>query len=62
MRGPALKAGIQQGDVIVAINDKKINRVAEFDKALAAVPPGGVVALLLLQEGELVYVPVRVPD
>jgi serine protease Do len=62
VRGPALKAGIQAGDVIVAINDRKINRVADFDRALAAVPPGGVVALLVLRDGELVYVPVRLPS
>ncbi len=60
-RGPALKAGIRRGDVIVAINAGKVDRVADFNKALAEVDPGGTVALLVLRAGNLIYVAVRVP-
>jgi serine protease Do len=61
VRGAALSAGIQQGDVIVAINDTKVDRMATFEKVLAGVAPGSTVALLVLRDGNLVYVPVRVP-
>ena len=60
-RGPALKAGIQRGDVIVAINASKVDRVSDFNQALSEVAPGGTVALLVLRAGTLTYVPVRVP-
>ena len=60
-RGPSLKAGIQEGDVIVAINDTRVDRVAAFEKVLAGVVRGGSVALLVLRDGSLLYIPVRVP-
>jgi serine protease Do len=59
VRGSALRAGIEQGDVIVALNDTMVNRVADFNQALDAVASGHLVALLVLREGELAYVPVR---
>ncbi len=62
VRGPALKAGIQRGDVILAIDEVEVNRVADFNKVLAKVPPGGTVALLVLRDGSLVYVPVVLPS
>jgi serine protease Do len=62
VRGPALKAGIRPGDAIVAINDAPVSRVVEYNQALAEAAPGGVVALLVLREGTLVYVPVRLPS
>jgi serine protease Do len=61
VRGPALKAGIQRGDVILAIDDLEVDRVADFNKALAKVPAGGTVALLVLRDGGLLYVPVVLP-
>jgi serine protease Do len=60
--GPALKAGVLQGDVIVAINDVKVERVAEFNRLIAKLVPGSTVALLISRRGALVYVPLRLPD
>jgi serine protease Do len=60
--GPALKAGVLQGDVIVAINDIKVERVAEFNRLVAKLVPGSTVALLISRRGALVYVPLRLPD
>jgi S1-C subfamily serine protease len=48
--------------VIVAINDRKVDPVADFNQVLATVPPGGSVALLVLRGGNLVYVPLRLPS
>jgi len=61
-RGPALKAGIQPGDVIMAINDTRIGRLEDFDKVLADVAPGATVALLVARGSTLVYVPIPLPD
>ena len=60
--GPSLKAGIQPGDVIVAINDTKVDRVADLNRVLARAAPGGTVALLVQRAGALAYVPVRLSD
>jgi serine protease Do len=60
--GPALKAGIQEADVIVAINDTRTDRLADLDKVLAATAPGGTVALLVSRGGNLAYVPVPLVD
>jgi len=60
--GPALTAGIQQGDVIVAVNDAKVERVADFNKLISKLAPKSNVALLILRRGVLLYVPVRLPN
>lgn len=60
--GPALTAGIQQGDVVVAVNDAKVERVADFNKLISKLAPKSNVALLILRRGVLLYVPVRLPN
>ncbi len=60
--GAALKAGIQQGDVILALNDTRVERVGDFNKLLGQAAPGSSIALLVLRRGNLLYVPVRVPN
>jgi serine protease Do len=62
VNGPALKAGIQEADVIVAVNDTRTERIADLDKVLAQTPPGGTVALLISRGGNLGYVPVSLVD
>jgi serine protease Do len=60
--GAALKAGIQEADVIVAINDARIDRLADLDKVLAQIPRGGTVAVLVWRGGNLAYLPVPLAD
>jgi serine protease Do len=60
--GPALNAGIQETDVILAINDTRTDRLADLDKVLAQTPRGGTVALLVWRRGNLAYVPVPLAD
>jgi serine protease Do len=60
--GPALKAGVQQGDIIVAINDTKVERIADFNRLVGKLPSGSSVALLILRRGVLLYVAVRLPN
>lgn len=45
----------------MAVNDTKVDRMGTFEKVLAGVAPGSTVALPVLRDGNLVYVPVRVP-
>ncbi len=60
--GPALKAGIEEGDVIVAINDTQTDRLEDFDDVLAEASAQGTVALLVWRRGDLLYVAVPLGD
>ncbi len=60
--GPALKAGIQEADVILAINDTRTDRLADLEEALGQTPRGGTVALLVWRRGNVAYVPVPLAD
>ena len=54
VRGPAARAGLQQGDVILALNGKPVNSAEEL-RTLAA-KSGKTVALLVQREGGRRYV------
>jgi len=48
----AARAGISRGDVILRINRRPVETVADASKALAAVKSGGAVQLLIFSQGE----------
>ncbi len=50
--GPAIKAGIESGDVITAINGKDVVDSRDFVRTISAMPPGTSVVLTLLRKGE----------
>ena len=54
--GAALRAGIGAGDVIVAINDVPLSRLAAYESALARMAPDAYVALLIMRQGRFQYV------
>ncbi|MDB5729677.1 MAG: protease Do [Noviherbaspirillum sp.] len=56
--GPAGRAGIQEGDVLLAINDVPAASVADFEAQLAR-SKGGSVALLVKRGAETLYVPIK---
>ncbi|MCW8873027.1 MAG: DegQ family serine endoprotease [Xanthomonadales bacterium] len=47
----AYRAGLRPGDVILMINNDKIDDVDSFDKAVKSVPEGKAVALRVMREG-----------
>ena len=57
--GEAAKAGIEEGDVILAINALDTPNVATFNKILAKTAPG-TVALLIWRENNTLYIPIRI--
>ena len=60
-KGPSREAGVQAGDVILAVNDVTIANVAAFDAALARIVGGRPTALLVQRGGVLGYLVVQ-PD
>jgi serine protease Do len=54
--GPAAEAGIQPGDVLLALNGKPLDSVAQIRQVLQAKPRH--VALLVSREGQQIFVPV----
>jgi len=47
----AFRAGIRRGDVILMINNEKIEDVDSFERAVKSVPAGKAVALRVMREG-----------
>ncbi|MBL8702298.1 MAG: trypsin-like peptidase domain-containing protein [Alphaproteobacteria bacterium] len=62
---PAARAGLRQGDIIVAVNGRRIDQVRDVPRTIAALRPGTDVMLTLLRRGQEVAVPVttgRLPE
>ncbi|MHB1083653.1 MAG: DegQ family serine endoprotease [Thiobacillus sp.] len=58
--GDAARAGIRTGDVILAVNNSKASTVAAFRKAIAAVPAGKSVAILVRRGEGSMYIPLKI--
>ena len=56
VQGAAARAGLQQGDVLMAINGQPVNSVETLKQVLATKPKS--VALLVWRDGERLFVPV----
>ena len=55
--GPAARAGIEAGDVLLAINGKPVQSVEQVRGVLSTKPKS--VALLVQRDGEKIFVPVK---
>jgi serine protease Do len=60
--GPAEKAGLKSGDVIIEFDHKKIKDSADLPLAVARVTPGATVQLKVLREGKQVSLPITVGE
>jgi serine protease Do len=58
--GPAARAGIRRGDVILAINNHDVRSADEFHREMGKLEKGKVVALLVRRENNSIYIPLRV--
>ncbi len=56
--GPAALAGVEPGDLILAVNGAQVSTVAEFRGAVSGV--AGTIALLIQRGDAQIYIPVRV--
>ncbi|MCS6892140.1 MAG: trypsin-like peptidase domain-containing protein [Rhodovarius sp.] len=58
--GPAARAGLRVGDIVVAINGERIENSRQLVRAVAAVPPGQSVRLSVQRDGRTQEVTVQV--
>jgi serine protease Do len=58
VNGPAAAAGIQQGDIILGVNGRKVKTVKDLRDVVTKA--GKTVALLIQREGAQIFVPVRI--
>jgi serine protease Do len=58
--GPAAKAGLKAGDVVVAVNGDKIDSSRGLIRTVAVVPPGNTVRVTIRRQGHEMEVPVNV--
>ncbi len=58
--GPAARAGIRPGDIVVAVNGQLVDSARALIKAVAAVTPGNGATVSLRRQGRAMEVPVTV--
>ena len=58
--GLARSEGIRAGDLVLAINSQRLDSVEDFRHTLSRLPTGHTVALLVMRDLRLAYVPVRI--
>jgi serine protease Do len=61
VEGPAAKAGLSPGDVILRVGNHPVNSVSEFQHETAKVKPGSTVLLLVSHHGQNLFIAVSVP-
>jgi len=59
VQGSAERAGIQPGDIILAVNDQAVKNVQDLRTAASHLRPGDAAALLVERGGTQIFVPVR---
>jgi hypothetical protein len=54
--GPARKAGLQEGDVIVTLNDRPVASASEFTRSIQQIPAGSFIRLEVMRNGRLALI------
>lgn len=60
--GPAQKAGVRSGDVILMLNGVKVESPAHFKKLSAELPVGKAVPLLVQRRGDPIWLALKIPE
>jgi len=59
-QGPAAKAGIRRGDIILAVNNQDVKSLDQFTQLMAQFEKGKIVAMLVRRGGNALYIPFRI--
>jgi serine protease Do len=60
--GPARKAGVRKGDVILMINNQDVEDASQFKDLISGLPVGKSVPLLIQRRGGPVFLALKVPE
>ncbi len=60
--GPAMNAGIQRGDVILSLDNVRIQDPAQFERVVKDLPTNKSVAALVQRRGSPLFVAIKVPE
>lgn len=60
--GPAQKAGIRQGDVILLINNIKIKDVSHFNELIKGLPKGRSIPVLIQRQGGPIFLALKIDE
>ena len=58
--GPAAKAGIRRGDIILAVNNQDVKSLEQFTQLIGQFEKGKIVAMLVRRGGNALYIPFRI--
>ena len=58
--GPAAKAGIRRGDIILAVNNQDVKSLEQFTQLMGQFEKGKIVAMLVRRGGNALYIPFRI--
>lgn len=61
-QGPAQKAGIRQGDVILLMNNTKIENVSQFNKLIESLPKGRSIPVLIQRQGGPIFLALKIDE
>ena len=59
--GPAARAGLTRGDVILRVGDSEVKDVAHFKTLVGKLPAGRAVPLLVQRRGNPLFLALTVP-
>jgi serine protease Do len=60
--GPAQKAGIRQGDVVLLINNIKIKDVSHFNQLMKELPKGRSIPVLIQRQGGPIFLALKIDE
>ena len=60
--GPASKAGIRKGDIILSIDNESVENLEHFNRLVKSLPAGKSVALLVQRNGSPTFLALKIPE
>jgi serine protease Do len=60
--GPARSAGIREGDVVLMLNNVKVESSAEFKRLASELPAGKAVSILVQRQGNPIFLALKTED